>query len=176
MKKLCAIFGLCLICGCKTATPTAVTVKTIASVARVLAVPIVPQTLTISCPSLALVDESTDLVNWSAVTNVDEDDPVTVTNSQPCCFYRGLPYVNLTWNPDADTNIAGYTVYAGTASRNYTQTSWVGNITNCIIPVANVGATNYFAVTCSAPTGAQSAFSNEATWTFGQTILTITIP
>ena len=41
--------------------------------------------------------------------------------------------VTLAWNPDAGTNIAGYKMYYGVASRTYTNTNNVGNVTNATI-------------------------------------------
>lgn len=46
MKRLCSIFLLGLICGCKTAMPPSVAVKTIPSVAKAL--PTSPQTITLT--------------------------------------------------------------------------------------------------------------------------------
>jgi hypothetical protein len=75
---------------------------------------------------------------------------------------------NLQWTADPDTNIAGYNLYVGTESRNYNQVTYIGLDTNYFLTVWVIGATNYFAATAVSTNGQESAFSNEARFSFGQ--------
>src|SRR5262245_2219962 len=55
--------------------------------------------------------------------------------------------VTLVWNASPGTNVAGYNVYYGVASRTYTNKVNVGNVTNTTISGLVEGTTYYFAVT-----------------------------
>ena len=67
----------------------------------------------------------------------------------------------LIWNPSGSTNVAGYKIYFGAASRVYTNVVDVGNETNALISGLIPGATYYFAATGYCPQGVESSFSNE---------------
>jgi hypothetical protein len=96
--------------------------------------------------------------------------------------------VTLAWNPSADTNIAGYKVYYGVASRTYTNVVNVGKATNATIPGLVEATTYYFTATAYNILGLESDFSNEASYTIptalarlqiraapaGQVVLTVT--
>jgi hypothetical protein len=69
--------------------------------------------------------------------------------------------VTLAWNPSPDPNIAGYCVYYGSASGNYTNSVMVGNVTTNTVSGLASGVTYYFAVTAYDTNGEQSAFSSE---------------
>lgn len=71
----------------------------------------------------------------------------------------------LSWNASTDPNLAGYVIYYGGASQDYTNTIVVGNVTNVSITGLTAGATYYFAATTYDSAGDESAFSNEATYT-----------
>jgi hypothetical protein len=80
------------------------------------------------------------------------------------------PQVNmatLTWDPpttNADgtplTDLAGYKIYYGTLTRNYTKVINVGNVTTYTIENLNPD-TYYFAVTAYDNSGNESGYSNE---------------
>jgi hypothetical protein len=72
--------------------------------------------------------------------------------------------VTLTWNPSSDTNVAGYKIYFGGASRVYTNAMTLGNVTNVTISGLSAGATYFFGATTMNATGIESDFSNEATY------------
>jgi len=73
--------------------------------------------------------------------------------------------VSLAWDPDStDPGIAGYCVYYGTASRAYTNTNQVGNVTTATISGLQPGTTYYFAVTDYNSTGLVSPPSNEVSY------------
>lgn len=70
--------------------------------------------------------------------------------------------VSLSWDPSTDPNVAGYRVYSGTASHDYSGSLDVGSATGASVPVPLSGVTYYFAVTAYDSLGNQSDFSNEA--------------
>jgi hypothetical protein len=72
--------------------------------------------------------------------------------------------VTLTWNPSPNANVVGYNIYYGGASRTYTNSVTVGNVTNVTIPGFSEGMTYYFAATTLDSTGDESDFSNEASY------------
>ena len=80
--------------------------------------------------------------------------------------------VTFSWTPpitNSDgtplTDLAGYKVYSGLSSRNYTQNTDVGNVTSYTATNLSGGTTYYFAVTAYDTSGNQSSFSNELTAT-----------
>ena len=73
--------------------------------------------------------------------------------------------VTLAWNANTETDLQGYKVYQGTASKTY-PTSWnVGNSTSCMISGLEVGRNYYFSVTALDSAGNESGYSNEVTYT-----------
>jgi hypothetical protein len=74
--------------------------------------------------------------------------------------------VPLAWNPSINANVAGYKIYYGLASHNYTQSVNVGNVTNTTIVGLSENTTYYFAATTYDAAGVESAFSNEAIYLF----------
>lgn len=72
--------------------------------------------------------------------------------------------VTLEWDRNPETNVMGYRVYVGTASRNYVTNYMTTNtmltITNSSLPFG----TNYFAVTAFDEIGLESDFSDEVYW------------
>jgi len=80
------------------------------------------------------------------------------------CFV-GVTYsaqVTLAWDGSTDSDLGGYKVYYGTASRDYDVSLDVGNWTNCTIGSLEPGETYYFAVTAYNTEGSESGYSNEA--------------
>lgn len=67
----------------------------------------------------------------------------------------------LEWNPNPETNIAGYRVYYGTASRDYATTVDVGNIITFESPDLATGMVYYFAVTAYNTHNLESDYSDE---------------
>jgi hypothetical protein len=72
--------------------------------------------------------------------------------------------VSLAWDPNTESGLAGYKVYYGTASRNYSSTLNVGNWTTCTISGLAEGTTYYFAVTAYDTSGLESPYSAEVTY------------
>ena len=78
----------------------------------------------------------------------------------------------LTWNPPTTnedgsplTDLAGYTVYWGTTSGDYTDQTDVGNVEQFLSTLPNNGLTYYFAVTAYDTSGNESRFSEEVSRT-----------
>ena len=73
--------------------------------------------------------------------------------------------VTLVWDANPDPDIAGYRVYYGTSSGNYTQSIDVGNVTTATISNLVPGQTYYFVVTDYNTAGLESLPSNEVAYT-----------
>jgi len=69
--------------------------------------------------------------------------------------------LTLAWNPSSDSAVAGYHLHWGGASRTYTNSVDVGNVTSNAVSGLTAGATNFFAVTAYDTNGLESDFSNE---------------
>src|SRR5664280_1352135 len=83
--------------------------------------------------------------------------------AQPNAF--ATQSVSLAWDPSPDTNVVGYKVYYGVASRTYTNIVDVGDVTNTTISGLVEGTTYYFAVTAYNILGMESDFSAEVSYT-----------
>ena len=73
--------------------------------------------------------------------------------------------VTLAWNPSPSSNIAGYRLYLGGASANYTNIIDAGNKTSVTASNLVGGATYFFALTAYNTIGLESAFSTEISYT-----------
>ena len=71
----------------------------------------------------------------------------------------------LVWNPNTESDLAGYRVYYGTASRTYGTPVNVGNVTSCPLTGLSPGVTYYLAVTAYDTQNNESGFSNEVSYT-----------
>jgi hypothetical protein len=69
--------------------------------------------------------------------------------------------VTLAWNASTDPSVAGYNVYYGGASGNYTNEICAGNATDATISGLVEGTTYYFVATTYAASGMESSFSSE---------------
>ncbi|HEX9047466.1 MAG TPA: fibronectin type III domain-containing protein [Verrucomicrobiae bacterium] len=70
----------------------------------------------------------------------------------------------LTWDASPDTNVIGYKVCYGGASGVYTNSVVLGNVTNATIAGLTEGATYFFAAKGVSASGAETPFSNEASY------------
>lgn len=70
----------------------------------------------------------------------------------------------LSWDPNSETNLGGYKVYYGSASRVYGTPLTVGNTTTFTVSGLDAG-TYYFSVTAYDTSGIESGFSNEVSKT-----------
>jgi hypothetical protein len=73
--------------------------------------------------------------------------------------------VALEWEPNTEPELAGYMVYRGTSSGNYTSSIDVGNTTTCTISGLDEGKTYYFAATAYDADKNESGYSNEISYT-----------
>jgi len=77
--------------------------------------------------------------------------------------------VTLEWDANTDGVTAGYYVYYGTQSGNYSGTVDVGSSTSAVVNLNDPYATYYFAVQAYSPTGEKSPLSTEVVWSQGGT-------
>jgi hypothetical protein len=117
------------------------------------------------------VQTSTDWLTWTAATN-------TTATSVSLAFAAGQARmfrlsvsdapplsVTLAWDPGAPaTDIAGYAIYYGVASRSYTNVVDVGLATTGVVSNLVAGTTYYFAVTANSSSGLESDYSSEVVW------------
>jgi hypothetical protein len=73
--------------------------------------------------------------------------------------------VTLAWDRSSDSTVAGYNVYVGRASRNYTNIVDAGSGTSVVLPTLVPGATYYFAATTYTLSGLESDYSVEMAYT-----------
>ncbi len=90
---------------------------------------------------------------------------------------RAAQNVTLAWDADtSSTTLAGYLVYYGTASGNYSKTVDVGNSNSVSIQALADNTTYYFVVTEYDALGVESAYSNEVSFvTVGQSAPTVSL-
>ena len=81
-----------------------------------------------------------------------------------CPPARAGQSVFLSWAPSPDSAVAGYKIYYGGSSGNYTNFILAGNVTNSIISGLNGGNTYYFAGTALDGSGGESGFSTEVSY------------
>jgi hypothetical protein len=84
--------------------------------------------------------------------------------------------VILAWQPSSDPNAVGYRIYYGTASGNYTEKVYVGNLTGVTIDGLADGVTYYFAATTFNAQNQESGFSNEASYQVPAAVITNAAP
>ena len=77
--------------------------------------------------------------------------------------------VNLAWNPSTGSNIAGYRIYYGTSSRNYSNSVNAGNKTSYSVSGLTAGKKYYFAATAYNTSNSESAYSSELAYTIPTT-------
>ena len=75
------------------------------------------------------------------------------------------PSVTLAWNASGSGGVAGYRLYQGLVSHNYSSLTDLGLATNVTISGLAPGRTYYFAVTDYEIDGLESAFSGEVSYT-----------
>lgn len=74
------------------------------------------------------------------------------------------PSVTLAWDSNPDPSIAGYYVYYGMASGQYTNALFAGNVTSLSISNLAFATTYFFAATDITGAGLESTFSNEVSY------------
>lgn len=81
-----------------------------------------------------------------------------------CPQAQAAQNASLAWEASPDSGVAGYNIYYGGASGNYTNVISAGNTTSTSLAGLVEGATYYFAVTAVDAFGVESGFSNEAAY------------
>ncbi len=71
----------------------------------------------------------------------------------------------LTWNPNTESDLAGYKLHYGTANANYTVHLDVHNVTSYTVTGLTDGQTYYFAATAYDSSGCESGYSNQVSYT-----------
>jgi hypothetical protein len=127
------------------------------------------RTLTLAATSPCLIQMSSDLVTWTDYgfcrTNL------TVTNLLSVAMFRAVSRITLAWDNSPDLTVAGYRIYAGQSSRNYTRAFDAGQTNTFLCP--GWFGTNYFAATAYDAYGVESDFSNEASCVAAPPALTL---
>lgn len=71
--------------------------------------------------------------------------------------------VQVTWNANTEPDLAGYRLYVGEVSGQYSEPIDVGNVTGHVMEITpEYGATYYFALTAYDTSGNESGYSDEA--------------
>jgi PKD repeat protein len=76
----------------------------------------------------------------------------------PRCFSA---QINVSWDENSETDIAGYKMHYGTTSGNYDYSVDVGNTTSCSISGLTEGTTYYLAATAYNTNNVESSYSEE---------------
>jgi len=71
--------------------------------------------------------------------------------------------ITLAWDPGIDPSVAGYNLYYGPSSRNYTNSVLAGSATTVTVSNLAAGFTYYFAATAYDTNGIESDYSSEVT-------------
>jgi len=127
-------------------------------------------------PNVSAGDTSPDAdpvdVGGGATDLTNTDDPVDVTNTVVTPVYglerpnglkakTGNGYVELKWDPVYDSTLAGYNLYYGKTSGEYTRRRSVGNVNRYRLDGLNNGEVYYFAITAYNSSNGESDYSDE---------------
>jgi hypothetical protein len=111
------------------------------------------------------------LLTWTAATNTTATNvSLTFIGDNEMMFSLSASNAppqsaRLAWNPSVpSTNVAGYTIYYGGATGNYTNQLNIGLATNGVVSNLVAGRTYYFAATAYTSSGLESAYSDEVVW------------
>ena len=72
--------------------------------------------------------------------------------------------VDLEWDPNTEPELAGYKIYWGTASGNYTSSKDAGKTPTCTVTGLDEGKTYYFAATAYDGSSNESGYSNQISY------------
>jgi len=72
--------------------------------------------------------------------------------------------ITLSWDNNAETDLAGYKVFSGTSSGNYSGSIDVGNWNSCTVSGLQEGTNYYYAAKAYNTAGLESGFSNEVSY------------
>ena len=88
---------------------------------------------------------------------------------------KSLSGVTLAWDPNTETDLAGYRIYYGLESRNYASTVDVGNRTSYTLTDLTPEKVYYFAAKAYNSAGQESSFSNEISYFYNSSGKIVTI-
>lgn len=90
-----------------------------------------------------------------------------VTVITPACGGGGTGNrsVTLAWDPNIESDLAGYTLRYGRATGTYTNSVTLSTVTNATVATLQAGATYFFVVTARNTSGLESDLSNEVSYT-----------
>lgn len=74
--------------------------------------------------------------------------------------------IRLKWDPNTESDLAGYKIYYGSASRVYSNSINVGNVTTYTLTNLDPRYPYYIAITAYDTENLESAFSNEVRWPY----------
>jgi hypothetical protein len=101
------------------------------------------------------------IITASGASNTPQQVLVSLAVTAPA---SGM--AKLTWDPNTESDLGGYKVYAGTTPGSYSSPIDVGKLTSFEVINLESGKTYYFAVTAYNTSGQESGYSNEASKTF----------
>ncbi|MCP5002480.1 MAG: hypothetical protein GY941_00785, partial [Planctomycetes bacterium] len=110
-----------------------------------------------------------------------QDVTITVHNTNRAPALTQVAGINLNtqptlhWDPNTESNLAGYKVHYGVSSGNYDTIVDVGSLSLFTLPDLAVGTPYFFAVTAYDTGGNESAFSNETTYTAEEVAVSVTV-
>ena len=113
---------------------------------------------------------STDLLTWTSLTNTAATNVNLSLGGNTMCVYRLLASdappqsTTLAWKPSISAGVAGYNIYYGGATGNYTNRMDVGLATNGVVTNLLAAANYYFVTTAYTSSVMESDYSNEAVW------------
>ena len=94
---------------------------------------------------------------------------------QAAAAVAGFNSASLAWDSSPSSGVAGYRVYMGTSSGNYSSSVLAANATATSIQGLVTGATYFFAVKAFDANGVESAFSNEVRFVPGGATLELSV-
>ena len=117
------------------------------------------------------VQTSTDLSTWATVIQTAATNVSLSLDGINTCMFRLLAgnappqSATLFWDPSVSApDVAGYYIYYGGATGNYTNRTDVGLATTAVVNGLVAGVTYYFATTAYSSSGDESGYSNEVVW------------
>jgi hypothetical protein len=84
--------------------------------------------------------------------------------------------ITLAWDPNAESDVAGYKIYYGTESRDYGYVVDIGNQTSCTISGIVKGIMYYFAVTAYDSINNESDYSAEISFAVSTSASRMSMP
>jgi len=81
--------------------------------------------------------------------------------------------VRLAWDPNTESDVAGYRIYYGSSSKSYSGSVDVGNVTSYHLTGLKKGETYYISVSAYNTSGSESSYSSEVSGVATETTLPV---